>query len=186
MTTLMTRGKAGIAASALVFVAAVAGCSQEEPGTAIGSGGSTTATPGSQSSAPTTRSASGSATAVDDIDPCELLPSAAATGLGLTSPGKPRTVANRPVCSWQGNDFGVLVGTSTRGLVNATGQSVPLAKHKALQTTDTGGFGGCGVFVEVSANSSVIISAVLNGGRPAEEACPKAVDVAKIVDTTLP
>jgi hypothetical protein len=80
----------------------------------------------------------------------------------------------------------VQVGTSNIGLANATGQSLPLTKHKAIQTTDTGGFGGCGVYVEISANASVIVVAVLDGGRPVEESCSKAVEVAKIVDTTLP
>lgn len=107
--------------------------------------------------------------------------------MGLATPGKARTVAGLAACSWQASgDFGLIVAVAKSGLAGVNGQSVPLAKHKAIQSTESGGFEGCGVFVEISQNSSVIVAAVLYGGKPAEQACPRSVEAAKIVDSTLP
>jgi hypothetical protein len=116
-----------------------------------------------------------------------LLSSGDSTSLGLGSAGKARTVVNRPVCTWQGEaEFSILIGVDKVGIGKLPGTPVDLPKHKAVQTTDTGGFQGCVVAIEVSSSSSVLVSAVLSGGRPAAEACPRSVEVAKIVDSTLP
>jgi hypothetical protein len=181
VTALLTRGKVLLVAVGLAAV--VAGCSQEQPGTPSGSSGSTPGT--SVDSTPT--STRGTTAPASNIDPCELIPDAEATTLGLATPGKARTVAGLTACSWQaGGDFGVIVGVAKTGIDGVNGQSVPLAKHKAVQSTESGGFGGCGVFVEISKTSSVIVAAVLSGGKPAAEACPRSVEVAKIVDSALP
>jgi hypothetical protein len=105
----------------------------------------------------------------------------------LATPGKARTIGGLSACSWQASGvFSLVVGVAKSGLAGVNGQSVPLAKHKAILSTESGGFEGCGVFVEISEKSSVIVAAVLSGGKPAAEACPRSVEVAKIVDSTLP
>jgi hypothetical protein len=90
-------------------------------------------------------------------------------------------------CTWQASgQFTVMVGVSEKGLGDQPGENVPLAKHKAVMTTETGGFEGCGIYVAATDTRTVLIAVSLVGGKPAEEACPKAVEVAKIVDSALP
>jgi hypothetical protein len=184
VTVLVVRDKAGPIAVGLVALAVLAGCSQQSPGTPVASSGPTQG--GSTGTgAPTTRSsASGSGASIDS---CELVPDSEATKLGLRTPGTARTVGGMRSCTWQASgQFTLMVGVSERGLGDQPGENIPLTKHKAVKTTETGGYGGCGVYVAATDTQTVLIALSLVGGKPAEEACPKAVEVAKIVDSALP
>jgi Protein of unknown function (DUF3558) len=182
--TAVTNGVPRLLAVGLVALAFAAGCSQQEPGTPTGSGGGTseaiTPRPGGTT---TTRSTQGNAT----VDACSLLPDSDAARLGVSTPGKVRPIFGLPGCSWTASGQFVLgIAMDTKGLGGATGQEVSLPKHKAIQVVNPGDSGGCGVIVEVSSTSSALISVVPASGGPAEQACPRAVEVAKIVDSKLP
>jgi hypothetical protein len=184
VTALMARGKTGLIAAGLAGLAVLAGCSQEAPGTPLASSGPTQ-NGSTGSSSPSTPKSTGGSSAT--IESCELVPDAEAAKLSLRTPGTARTVAGMKSCTWQASgQFTLMVGVSEKGLGDQPGESVPLAKHKGVKSIDPGGFAGCGVYVAASDSQTVLIAVALSGGKPAEEACPKAVEVAKIVDSALP
>lgn len=178
------RAKFGLVAAGLMTLAVLAGCSQQEPGTPTASAGET---PGSSAaSRPTTTSSSGTASA-DKIEPCSLFPDADATKLGLATPGRARTSGGIPECRWMASgQFGVLISSANKGLASLNGETVTLPKHKAVQVIDLEDFKGCSIAMEVSSTLTVfaIVSPVDN--TPGAQMCPRALEVAKVVDSRLP
>nr|CEL19650.1 hypothetical protein [Kibdelosporangium sp. MJ126-NF4]CTQ94550.1 hypothetical protein [Kibdelosporangium sp. MJ126-NF4] len=69
---------------------------------------------------------------------------------------------------------------------NFKGETVTLPKHKALQVVDLDEFRGCVILMEVS--DDVIATAAVTpvGNTPGAQMCPRALEVAKIVDSKLP
>lgn len=179
----MARSRFGLVAAGLVALAAVAGCSQEEPGNPVGSPGTSvpsspkTTTPSQTSSQP-----NGSA-----IDTCSLLPDADAARLGLSTPGEPGRIGGMPGCDWTASGkFGVAITSSNKGLSGTPGESVSLPKRKAVQAVDLDGGQGCGIAMEVSASSTVLVIVSPVGGGSGSQVCPQALEIAKIVDARLP
>jgi hypothetical protein len=165
-----------------VAMVLVAGCSDKTGGSPVASGGGTPTTQSSSTS--TTRpSTTGSNS---NIKPCELLSASDQTSLGV-GPGKPSSAGNLPTCVWTASGkFGITAGLANKGLTGLNGETVELPKHKAVKSLETGGFGGCGVVIGISDNSSLIITASVIGGGSQEQACPHAIDFAKIIDPKLP
>jgi hypothetical protein len=177
---VISRAFAGLVCgiAALVFVA---GCSNETPGNPVATGnGTTTTTPRSTSPGPSTGSqASG-------IKPCDLLSASDRTTLGLGE-GDPDVPGRLPTCDWTASGKGgIQIGLSNNGLAALKGENVGIGKHKAIKSLETGGFGGCGVVIELTTTSSVIVLASVMGAKTQEEACPRAIEVAKIIDPKLP
>lgn len=168
----------------LGFVAVVlmAGCSDKTGGNPVASGGGTPTTQSSSTS--TTRPPTTGATS--DIKLCELLSASDQASLGVGA-GKPSSAGNLQTCVWTASGkFGITAGLASKGMTGVTGESVDLPKHKAIKSLETGGFGGCGVVIGISDNSSLIITASVIGGGAQEQACPHAIDFAKIIDPKLP
>lgn len=181
----MTGRAAGRVTAGLIALALVAGCSETKTGTPQASGDGTSASATSGSSRTTTPSAT---SPVDSaIDPCELLSSADTASLGL-GVGKPKTLSSgTKTCDWSSpGKFGIGMLASKKGLEGLNGESVPLAKHKAIRTSVPDDPGACAVVVGISDKASVIINSVLNTSGSPEQTCPRAIEVAKIIDPKLP
>ncbi|MFC5111824.1 DUF3558 domain-containing protein [Kibdelosporangium philippinense] len=173
-------------AAVLVAVSLATGCTQQEPGTpspsAGGTSGATSARPGTTTTTP--RPTQGNA----PFDPCSLLSDTDAATLGVPSPGRARMFLNLPACLWLASgQFGISIAADgQKGLDGVVGQNVALPKHKAIQVINPANAGGCGVVVEATTTSSALIVVTPAGGGQPEAACPRAVEVAKIVDAKLP
>jgi hypothetical protein len=174
-----------LAAVCITAVLAVAGCADAKQG--VPQGVSTPQSTKSTSKAPST---SGSSTApASTLEPCSLLSPSEASGLGLGA-GKSSQVADRKTCNWPGSGAGgVLIGLGKVALDQLNGQSVEVGKkHPAAKLPPTE-YGGCSIALGLTGLSDVLnatVVAVPAPGQSNESACPKAMDVAKIIDPKLP
>jgi uncharacterized protein DUF3558 len=174
----MIRGKSLIVAGCAGLIV-LSGCSSQEPGTPVASGGSTST--GKTTTAPPTGSSTSSAS---DIQPCDLLSPSDVSGLGMAS-GKPKEVVGEPTCLYLASGkFSLIVGISKKGIDNLAGQSVDVGTHQAVQLLNSE-WGGCVVVLKISATSSAIVAVNPSNGD-ASGGCPQAVSTAKIIDPKLP
>jgi hypothetical protein len=181
----MTARTSGRVVAGFIALVALAGCSETKAGTPQASGDDTSvsATPGSGRA--TTPSATSPATGT--IEPCELLSSADTAALGVGT-GKPKTLASgTKTCDWSASGkFGISLLASKKGLSGLNGENVDLPKHKAIKTSSPDDPGSCAVVVGISDTASVIVTSVLNTAGSLDQTCPRAIDVAKIIDPKLP
>ncbi|CAM4183640.1 DUF3558 domain-containing protein [Kibdelosporangium persicum] len=186
MTVLTRRVQCVGASAALVVFAALAGCTQSEGGTPTPAAGGTSANDTPRPGPGTTTSRSTSSDT--PIDACDLLSDANAKDFGLATPGTAKTAGGMPGCQWiASGQFVLLISIDKKGLTGVNGENVPLSKHKATKVADVGGVGGCGIGVETTdGRSTAIIGVTPTTGNAPEQACARAVEVAKVVDSTLP
>lgn len=173
----------GIAAGLL----ALAGCStggSPFPAATTTAGQSTGGDQGS------TSASSSNGTSLEGKNPCSLLTSSEASGLGLPSSGQSSQIGTAPACEWQASDFGVTIGIRTNeGLDQYSGDgqgtvtSITVNNRAAKQEAYTDGSGSCYIVLAVSATSRVDISTTANGGGAS---CTQARQVAQAVEPKLP
>jgi hypothetical protein len=175
-----------------VSLIALSACSGEEPGDAL----ATDPTAGAGSAAPSTSAAESSAAGAPtaSVDPCSLVSPADLGEFGSFGSGAPDEVGGARTCSFQkeldsASDDTLGIGIAVRdsqgvdevsdlGNGNQTGK-VPSGR-KAVQTS---GGGTCLIALAVGENSRVDVGAT---AATAEQACPIADAVAKIVEPKLP
>jgi Protein of unknown function (DUF3558) len=179
MRTPMRRGVMAVACTAFALV--MAACSESQTGTPQGVG-----TPKAEKTTTSSPSTGKSTTAqTGDVDPCTLLSSSDATSLGFGQ-GKPGGVAGRKTCNWGSSGTeGVLIGLGRTSLDQLNGQTVDVGKHRAAKLPATE-YGGCAIALGLGDSSNVTVVVTPPSGQATETACPKAMDVAKIIDPKLP
>ncbi|XVS66324.1 DUF3558 domain-containing protein [Actinosynnema sp. CA-299493] len=187
----MNRALARIsAASAVAFVMLVTACADQ----------SGTATPASTTTATTatydsTSSAAPTASALAEVNPCDLLTADEATSLGLTSPGEADRVGGTESCDWQqSGNGGLVVGIRpTSGLGDLTydtakGQQINVGKYDAVRIEAPNGAQAlCDVLIAVSESSSVQVAGNLKGNSTdTAAACERATRAADLIAPKLP
>ncbi|WP_170166792.1 DUF3558 family protein [Lentzea atacamensis] len=159
------------------------------------SGGQSSGTPRPETNtqaATTTTSASTTPSANDgslkDKDPCSLLSSTEASGLGATGTPKREMVGTKDTCKWKSADSNFHVGIRTNlGLaqVQADGgklTEITVGGRPAKQVSeDTAGT--CIIALEVTSSSRVDVTVT---PPPKSDGCPLALKVAEFVAPKLP
>jgi hypothetical protein len=171
-----------VAAAGVTFALLVVGCSTPQPGTA-----QPVETPQAQttSKAPTTGKSTKPSTSANAVDPCALLSSSEASSLGF-GVGKPDDVGGRKTCNWgSSGSEGILIGLGKTSLEQLHGQTVDVGKHQAAKLPETQ-YGGCSIALALPDKSNVTVVATPPAGQANDTACPKALNVAKIIDPKLP
>jgi hypothetical protein len=171
-----------------VAALAIAGCSQETPGSAAP--GSTTGAPtipgGETTSESTESSAPGGDSGTAGLQPCEMLTDAEQSGLKLTG-GSERVVGPERSCEWANSDsYSLSVGIADElGLedVQSTGPKTPMkvGAHDAVQFT--GGVSSCAVALGVTEKSRVDVIAAADDEATG---CTIAKQAAALVEPKLP
>jgi hypothetical protein len=171
--------------AACAAAVALAGCSES----ATGLPQPTPGTPGTNqtsSSATPPKSATTTAPTGSKQEPCSLLSSTEATGLGLGE-GKVKNAAGLKFCDWKStaSSDAISVGYGENSLDSLNGQSVSIGKHKAAQLPPHPIFGTCPIAIGLPDSTTVIVLGTGTGGNDAG-VCPKVLEVAKIIDPKLP
>jgi uncharacterized protein DUF3558 len=182
--------RAPVAVAAALMVA-LAGCADPTSGTAtpgddLPATSTTTAT-----TEPTTSESEPTGGGLADVDPCALVPQAAATSIGLTG-GEPRTVGEARVCRYRhdgatlNESFTVSVEVfSGRGLADIVGTDIQpradIGTHKVVSFVSP--TGNCGVSIGVGDSARVDNTAV---GGDQQQGCQLAGKLAAAVEPELP
>ena len=178
----------------LVAVAALAlaGCSQETPGSAepggdTGTNGVPTIPGGETTGESTEPSEPGGDSGTADLKPCDLLSSAEQSQLQVSG-GTEDEVGPERLCQWTASgSHTVSVGIADElGLddVASSGQKTPMkvGSHDAVQFT--GGVSSCAVALGVTDTSRVDVISAANGDEA--KACTIAKQAAALVEPKLP
>ncbi len=186
-----------IVGSFLVVIGGVVGCSETDPGVPRGTPVETSTTNGSPSTtrpAPSsTKSTTATQSALDDVEPCELISASDAKNLGITTAPREESTGGSRSCRWRvqkgsiADSYEISVALYSRvGMkdIDADGEIVPLkvGSHDGAQSIRGGG-AGCAVTIGIGDSSRADV--LLVGGDGAK-LCAPALDVAKLVEPELP
>jgi hypothetical protein len=117
------------------------------------------------------------------IDPCSLLSTSQASGLGLETPGTEDTTGTARDCEYNGSAFGATVGVRTDGGLSALSgaTSLTIGSHQAgLQD-----HGAAGCFIAIGVTSSSRAEVVTTSNSDASS-CTDAKNVAQLIEPNLP
>jgi hypothetical protein len=169
---------------ACLAAAVLAGCSDSRTGSPLPATGEPT---GAQTSSTAAPPKSTSAQTADRNDPCKLMTSAEATGLGFGA-GKLKTIpGGAKQCEWKTSKAGegVGVGFGPNPLEVLNGQSIEIGKHSAAKLPPDPVAGGCNIGIGLPDSTTVILVGTSGNGKD-EEVCPLVIQVAKTIDPKLP
>lgn len=188
------RRSALIAPTLALVMASVVACSSETPGTPTTSGAGPTsdsATPSTSKPPKTTKTSAENPVA--DLQPCELISSAAAKTLGITGAPKEDDLAGTRICQWR-VDKGSIADSYTLGVgifddlgikdvvANGEVKKLTVGNREAVQYFGASG-GTCSIALMVTEKSRVDVQA---SGRTGEKLCAPALEAAKLVEPELP
>lgn len=159
------------------------------------SGGQSAGTPRPETNAQattTTTTASTSPSAdsgsIKDKDPCSLLSSTEASGLGATGAPKREMVGTKDTCKWKSSDSNFHVGIRTNlGLAQVQADGGKLTdttvRGRPAKQVSEDTAGTCIIALEVTSSSRVDVTVT---PPPKGDGCPLALKVAELVEPKLP